>query len=186
MLARPIYQGDRVTELHHVHNIWKAKHPWDILLESRNAEMFSLTYKLTHYLMCYPTSFSPYVFKFMETCEVLTLMELYDVMCKAEYDLPINSHDKTNKRKADDKESDNQVTKRTEGFFNEPVAKKRTAFSKCYIAKILGIRLGNVLSIFVTRRSLNEKEISTKKACLAAVLIVVQHQVLKKMCLKLH
>ncbi|GJS72904.1 hypothetical protein Tco_0705745 [Tanacetum coccineum] len=149
MLSRPIYRGDRVTELHHVYNIWQAKHTWDILLESRNAEMFSLTYKLTHYLMCYPTSFrvfcivqsltaeySPYVFKFMETCEVLTLMELYDVMCKAEYDLPINSHDKTNKCKADDNENDNQI--------------------------------------------------STKKARLTAVLIVVQHQVLKKMYLKLH
>ncbi|GJV62117.1 tryptophan synthase beta chain 1-like protein [Tanacetum coccineum] len=100
--ARSIYQDDKVTE------------------------MFSLTYELSYYRMRAGTSASPYDFKFMETCEEPTLMELYEVTCKAKDDLWINPPDKTNKRKADDKENDEHVTGRTEWFFYKPITKKRT------------------------------------------------------------
>ncbi|GKC69957.1 hypothetical protein Tco_1115840 [Tanacetum coccineum] len=59
-------------------------------------------------------------------------MEIYKVMCKVKDDVRINPPDKTNKCKADDKENDEQVTGRTEGFFYEPITKKRMTFSKCY------------------------------------------------------
>ncbi|GJV18861.1 hypothetical protein Tco_1367881 [Tanacetum coccineum] len=50
--------------------------------------------------------YSPYVLKFIETCEEPTLIELYEVVCKAEDDLQINPSNKTNKRKSNDKEND--------------------------------------------------------------------------------
>ncbi|GKC47754.1 hypothetical protein Tco_1065476 [Tanacetum coccineum] len=148
-----LYRGDKVTESHRVYNRWEPEHPRDFDPESRNAEMFAITYKLTHHLMCDLTSFrchfsimeglinrfqkignpiseafgvffimqhlpveySPYVFKFMKTRREPTLMELYEVMCKAEDDLRIIAHDKKNKYKAEDKENDEQITRGTKG-----------------------------------------------------------------------
>ncbi|GJT86649.1 hypothetical protein Tco_1068366 [Tanacetum coccineum] len=78
--------------------------------------------------------YSPYIFKFIETCEDPMLTELYEVMCKAEDDLRINPLDKTNKYKVIDEENDEQVTGRTEGLFYEPLTKKRTVFPKYFNA----------------------------------------------------
>ncbi|GKA84049.1 hypothetical protein Tco_0805644 [Tanacetum coccineum] len=120
--------------------------------------------------------YSPYIFKFIETCKDPMLMELYEVMCKAEDDLRINPLDKTNKYKAIDEENDEQVTGRTELFFYEPVTTKEHHFPSVIIAKILGIRLGYVSNTASSRR----------KACLVAVRITVQHQALRKINLKIH
>ncbi|GJU10354.1 hypothetical protein Tco_1132750 [Tanacetum coccineum] len=60
-----IYQGNRVTESPRVHNRWKPKHPKDIPPESRNVEMFSLTYELSYYHMRPDTSVR-FLFSVME------------------------------------------------------------------------------------------------------------------------
>nr|GEU59079.1 hypothetical protein [Tanacetum cinerariifolium] len=130
-------ESDWVTKHH---NKWEPKHPQDVDLESKNTEIFSMTYELTHLPMHYPISFmlhlsiiegfinrlwkignliskafwvfcipeeySPHVFRFMETYRKPTLMELYEVMCKAEDDLWIISREITNKHSAKDKEDD--------------------------------------------------------------------------------
>nr|GEX27477.1 Gag-Pol polyprotein [Tanacetum cinerariifolium] len=49
MLDCLIYHGDSVIESPNVHNIWKPKAPWDIHSESRNTEIFALTYELSYY-----------------------------------------------------------------------------------------------------------------------------------------
>nr|GEX39582.1 hypothetical protein [Tanacetum cinerariifolium] len=54
-----------------------------------------------------------------------TLIDLYELACKVEDALRVKP-DKIKKRKADEEVNDRQVTKRTEGFFFEPVSKKRT------------------------------------------------------------
>ncbi|GJT25454.1 retrovirus-related pol polyprotein from transposon TNT 1-94 [Tanacetum coccineum] len=53
------------------------------------------------------------------------------LISKAKDALMANPRDKTNKHKADDKENDEQVTRRTEGLFCEPITKKRMVFPKC-------------------------------------------------------
>ncbi|GKB16583.1 hypothetical protein Tco_0850506 [Tanacetum coccineum] len=72
-----------------------------------------------------PEEYSLYVFRVMEIGREPTLVELYEVICKAEEDLRIIAHDKTKKHRAEDKENDEHVTRRTEGFFYELVTKKR-------------------------------------------------------------
>ncbi|GKC58023.1 hypothetical protein Tco_1085621, partial [Tanacetum coccineum] len=57
---------------------------------------------------------SPSLYKYLVGYEP-TLIELYEVMCKAEDDLRIIARDKTYKRRAEDKENDEHVTGRTEG-----------------------------------------------------------------------
>ncbi|GKB56993.1 hypothetical protein Tco_0913179 [Tanacetum coccineum] len=154
MLVRPIYYGDKVTESPHIHNGWEPKHPWDIHPESRNAEIFSLTHELNDWkplseafeVFCIvkslPTEYSPCVFKFIETWKEPTLIELYEVMCKVEDDLRINPPDITNKRTTDDKENDEKVIGRTEGFFYELVTKKNTALPKCDYCQNIRHKIG--------------------------------------------
>ncbi|GJZ75420.1 hypothetical protein Tco_0639885 [Tanacetum coccineum] len=81
----------------------------------------SETFRVFCILQPIPKEYSPYIFKFLETCKEPMLIELYEVVCKAEDDLRANRLDKTNKRKSNDE----QVTIRTEVFFIEPVTKKR-------------------------------------------------------------
>ncbi|GKB39292.1 hypothetical protein Tco_0884234 [Tanacetum coccineum] len=59
--------------------------------------------------------YGPCIFKFMETLEEQTLMELYELVFKLRM---------TKKCKADEEENDKQVTGKTEGFFFEPITKK--------------------------------------------------------------
>nr|GEU56110.1 hypothetical protein [Tanacetum cinerariifolium] len=66
------------------------------------------------------------------TCEDLMLIELYEVVCKAEDDHRANPLDKTNKLKSNEEENDEKITIRTEGFFVKPVTKKRMMFPKSY------------------------------------------------------
>nr|GEW67520.1 hypothetical protein [Tanacetum cinerariifolium] len=90
-------------------------------------------------------------------------MELYEVVCKAEDDLKINPPDKTYKCKANDKENDEHVTRRTEAFFYELVTKKRTMFPKYYYCK-------------------NPR----RNKCLVAMMIAAQHQAQREMNLQIH
>nr|GEW10513.1 hypothetical protein [Tanacetum cinerariifolium] len=129
MPGRLSYRGYKVTESPCDYNRWKPKAPWDIPLKSRNTKMFALTkvyqssmadwksYKRGIYIIMYPQTllkeYCPYLF---ETCKESTLMKLYEVVCKVEDDLRVNP-DKTNKRKANDKENDEHVTGRTKLFF---------------------------------------------------------------------
>ncbi|GJS73617.1 hypothetical protein Tco_0706458 [Tanacetum coccineum] len=147
----------------------------DIQSESRNAEMFSLTHELSYYHVRAGHLLDSTTLSWKGLAIVF---EKYWQPCK------INPLEKTNKPKADDKENDEHVTGRPEGFFFEPERGQR--FLSVIISKILGIRLGNVSIIFATRRSLKEKESSRRKECLVAVIIVVQHQAIRKMNLKLH
>nr|GFA34440.1 hypothetical protein [Tanacetum cinerariifolium] len=48
-----------------------------------------------------PKEYSPYLFKFIETCEEPMLMEIYELLCKAEDDLRVKLG-KIKKRKADE------------------------------------------------------------------------------------
>ncbi|GJS52736.1 hypothetical protein Tco_0626098 [Tanacetum coccineum] len=73
-----------------------------------------------------PKEYSPYVFRFMKTCKEPSLMELYEVMCKTEDDLRIIARNKTNKRRAEDKEIDEKATGRTKGFFYERLNEEAT------------------------------------------------------------
>ncbi|GJR89440.1 hypothetical protein Tco_0213451 [Tanacetum coccineum] len=120
MSNHPIYQDNMVTESHRVHYRWEPEHPWDVDPESKNDEMFSITYKLTHHLMLHLTSFKCH---FSITKIEPTLIELDEVMCKAEDDLQIIARDKTNKRGAEDKENGEHVTGRNERFFYERIMK---------------------------------------------------------------
>ncbi|GKD23505.1 hypothetical protein Tco_1225208 [Tanacetum coccineum] len=132
MPARRIYQGDKITELSHIHNRWKPNIPPEIPPIERNkiGNPISEAYMVFSIVLSLLAEYSPYVLKFIETCEEPTLMELYEVVCKAEDDLQINPSNKTNKRKANDKENDEQVTRKTDGFFYEPGTKKRTILRK--------------------------------------------------------
>nr|GEY93271.1 peroxidase 64-like [Tanacetum cinerariifolium] len=49
MLDCLIYHGDSMIESPNVHNIWKPKAPWDIHPESKNTEIFAMTYELSYY-----------------------------------------------------------------------------------------------------------------------------------------
>ncbi|GJV68632.1 hypothetical protein Tco_1484141 [Tanacetum coccineum] len=53
-------------------------------------------------------------------------------ICKAEDGLRINPPNKINKPTDNDEGNEEHVTRRTRGFFFEPVTKKRTSFPKCY------------------------------------------------------
>ncbi|GKB00473.1 hypothetical protein Tco_0828466 [Tanacetum coccineum] len=52
-----------------------------------------------------PKEYSPYLFKFVGTCEEPMLMELYELVCKAEDNLRVKL-DKIKKRKADEEVND--------------------------------------------------------------------------------
>ncbi|GJU85853.1 hypothetical protein Tco_1293399 [Tanacetum coccineum] len=115
------------------------------------------------------SEYSPYVFKFIETYKEPTLVEIYEVMCKAGDYLRINPHDKTNNHKANDKENDEQVTRRTNGFFYEPVTKKRTTFPKCYYCRKPGHKIGNcfeyIRDLKIAKRERELKEEDTPCRC---------------------
>ncbi|GKB03064.1 hypothetical protein Tco_0831153, partial [Tanacetum coccineum] len=57
------------------------------------------------------------------TCEEPMLMELYELVCKAEDNLRVKL-DKIKKRKADEEENDEQVTRRPEEFFFKQIMSK--------------------------------------------------------------
>ncbi|GJX20243.1 copia protein [Tanacetum coccineum] len=87
-------------------------------------------------------------------------MKLYEVMCKAEDDLRIIVCDKTNKRRADDKENDELVTSRTEGYFYGRVTKKRKAVPKRDYWQSPSIRLGSVSSTLAKKESIDEDSLT--------------------------
>nr|GEV43821.1 hypothetical protein [Tanacetum cinerariifolium] len=98
MPDRLIYRSDMMTKSHRVHNRWEPEHPRDFDPESRNSEMFGITYKLTRYLMCNLTS----------SRRIQIHKDLY------EDDILIIARDKTNKRNAKGHEIDEHITGRTE------------------------------------------------------------------------
>ncbi|GJY59785.1 hypothetical protein Tco_0459677 [Tanacetum coccineum] len=93
-------------------------------------------------MQCLPEEYSPYVFRVMEIGREPMLVELYEVICKAEDNLWIIADDKTNKHRAEDKENDKHVTGRTKGFIYELVTKKRKALPKFYYCQKPGHKIG--------------------------------------------
>ncbi|GKB46473.1 hypothetical protein Tco_0897226 [Tanacetum coccineum] len=126
----------KMLKSHRVHNRWEPEHPRDVDLESRNAEKIRNPISEVFEVFCIveslPKEYSPYVFRFTKTCKEPTHIELYEVMCKVEDDLQIIAHDKTNERRAEDKENEDKFTGRNYGFFYKRVTKKRKALPKCY------------------------------------------------------
>ncbi|GJU17530.1 hypothetical protein Tco_1145496 [Tanacetum coccineum] len=105
----------------------------------------------------------------METWNEPTLMELYEVMCKVGDDLRINPPDITNKRTTDDKENDEKVTGRTEGFFYEPVTKNSTTFPKYYYCQNLRHKIGKcfeyIRDLKIAKRERELSEEGTPCSC---------------------
>ncbi|GKB18937.1 hypothetical protein Tco_0852860 [Tanacetum coccineum] len=157
MPYRLIYRGDRVTESPHVHNIWKPKAPWDIHPELRNAEMFAVTYELSYYHMRPGTSLG---FTFPSWRDLSIVSGRLD-------DLSVKP-DKTNKRKADNEENEEQVTGRIEGFFFEPVTKKRTTFPKCCYCQKPWRKIEKCFEYMRDLKSPRKKESFRRKARLVA------------------
>ncbi|GJT30358.1 hypothetical protein Tco_0910633 [Tanacetum coccineum] len=145
-----------MTESHHVDNRGEHEHPLDFDFESRNAEMFGITYKLTHHLMRNLTSFRCY-FSIIEGL-INHVQKIGNPISEAfklyEDDLLIIARDKTNKRNAEDHDNDEHITERTEWFFYKLVTKKRKG--------------------------------AWRKKRLEAVMIAVQHQAQRMMNSKLH
>nr|GEU80431.1 hypothetical protein [Tanacetum cinerariifolium]GEX76282.1 hypothetical protein [Tanacetum cinerariifolium] len=153
MHARLIYRGDKVSESPRVHKKWKAKVPQDIPPIAMNCEMLDQT----QMIRCY---------------------HLESKVLIAEDDLRINPPDKTYMRKANDKENDEHVTRRTKTVFYELVTKKRTTFLKYYYCQNPRINVDLKLGLL--------QESFRRKACLVAMMIAAQHQAQKKMNLKIH
>ncbi|GKB65503.1 hypothetical protein Tco_0921689 [Tanacetum coccineum] len=109
MPDRPIYRGDWLTKTPRVHNNWKPKVPRDNHPASRNSKMFDLTYAIRSYHMHSETSIRLHFLSWKDFTIIFEglpmLMNLYEVVCKAEDDLRVKP-DKTNKHKANDEEND--------------------------------------------------------------------------------
>lgn len=85
----------------------------------------------------------PLTLNFMETYEEPTLTRLYELVCKVKDALRVKT-DGVKKRKAEEM-NDERVTRKTKGFFFEPVNRKRKAFSNCYYCQNPG---HNILKCF--------------------------------------
>ncbi|GKE38253.1 hypothetical protein Tco_1461658 [Tanacetum coccineum] len=118
-----------------------------------------------------PKEYSPYLFKFVGTCEEPMLMELYELVCKAEDNLRVKL-DKTKKRKADDQVNDEQVTARPDEFFFKPVTKKITLFPMCYYCRKHGHKIGkcfeHICDVKLTKK---ERGSFRRKAHIVVVMI---------------
>ncbi|GJS41234.1 hypothetical protein Tco_0566277 [Tanacetum coccineum] len=131
MLEHLIYYGERVTRSPHVYDCMKPNAPWDIHPVSRSAEMFSLTYGIRSYhIHTKPSARSHF-----------TMMEgLINRLRKIKSVDDLRVKSLLSKKCLVDEVNDDLVTKRTHGFFFDPLTKKRMAAPNQMICNIVAMR----------------------------------------------